>query len=80
MVARVPGGQSLRMEVEMKASSRKQAGLAITLLGTLAFTTSAGGGESTRYTFRNAPVNSMGVKSMADLRGKPVLIDFWGTR
>ena len=32
------------------------------------------------YRFQKAPVNSMGVKSMAELRGKPVLIDFWGTR
>ena len=32
------------------------------------------------FTFRAPPVNSLGVKSLADLRGKPVLIDFWGTR
>jgi hypothetical protein len=37
------------------------------------------GDEGSGYKFREAPVNSMGVKSMADLRGKPVLIDFWGT-
>jgi hypothetical protein len=30
------------------------------------------------YTFRDLPLNSMGVKSFADLRGKPVVIDFWG--
>jgi hypothetical protein len=30
------------------------------------------------YTFRDIPMNSMGVKSFADLRGKPVIIDFWG--
>lgn len=64
----------------MKVSSLKQAGLAIALSGAAALTTSAGSGDSTRYAFSTAPVNSMGVKSMADLRGKPVLIDFWGTR
>ena len=37
-------------------------------------------GDSTSYTFQMAPVNSLGVKGMADLRGKPVRIDFWGTR
>lgn len=30
------------------------------------------------YKFRDLPLNSMGVKSLADLRGKPILIDFWG--
>ena len=30
------------------------------------------------YTFRELPLGSMGVKSLAELRGKPVLIDFWG--
>jgi hypothetical protein len=65
----------------MKIWNGRQLALATTLLGAVALTTSArGGGENTRYTFSTAPVNSMGVKSMADLRGKPVLIDFWGTR
>ena len=41
---------------------------------------SANAGDSRSYRFQKAPVNSMGVKSMAELRGKPVLIDFWGTR
>lgn len=31
------------------------------------------------YVFGTPPVNAKGVKGMADLRGKPVLIDFWGT-
>lgn len=37
-------------------------------------------GEESNYSFSKAPVNSLGVQSLADLRGKPVLIDFWGTR
>lgn len=32
------------------------------------------------YTFRSAPINSMGVKSLSELLGKPVMIEFWGTR
>lgn len=64
----------------MKESSWKHVGLAIGLLGAAALSASArSGGEGTSYRFSDAPVNSMGVKSMADLRGKPVLIDFWGT-
>lgn len=37
-------------------------------------------GSKTSYTFQNAPANSMGVKSLKALRGKPVLVEFWGTR
>jgi hypothetical protein len=40
----------------------------------------AGVGEKVDYKFRQAPVNAMGVTGFADLRGKPVLVDFWGTR
>ena len=36
--------------------------------------------ERAEYTFRTPPLNSMGVKTLADLRGRPVLIEFWGTR
>jgi hypothetical protein len=36
--------------------------------------------KAKNYTFRTPPANSQGMKSLADLRGKPVLIDFWGTR
>ena len=41
-----------------------------------------GGDESdaVAYKFRAPLVNGMGLKSMEELRGKPVLIDFWGTR
>jgi hypothetical protein len=30
------------------------------------------------YSFRESPLNSLGVKSLAELRGKPIVIDFWG--
>ncbi len=33
---------------------------------------------ATEYSFRDAPTNSLGVKGLGDLRGKPVVIDFWG--
>lgn len=37
-------------------------------------------GETPKYSFRSAPVNSMGIAGLDDLRGKPVLVEFWGTR
>lgn len=36
-------------------------------------------GSETSYGFQKAPLNGMGVKSLKALRGKPVLIEFWGT-
>ena len=43
-------------------------------------TTSAAteGGSAVDYKFRDAPLHSLGIQSMADLRGKPIVIDFWG--
>lgn len=32
------------------------------------------------YAFKKPPLNAMGIASLEDLRGKPVLISFWGTR
>lgn len=37
-------------------------------------------GEEVSYTFRDAPLGGMGVTSLSDLKGKPVLVEFWGTR
>lgn len=37
-------------------------------------------GAKPTYSFRDVPVNSLGLKSLEELRGKPVLIEFWGTR
>ena len=33
---------------------------------------------SADYSFRDPPLNSLGIKSLAELRGKPIVIDFWG--
>jgi hypothetical protein len=35
-------------------------------------------GAPIEYSFRESPLNSLGIKSMTELRGKPVVIDFWG--
>ncbi len=32
------------------------------------------------FKFSTPPLNSDGMKSLAELRGRPVLIEFWGTR
>ena len=37
-------------------------------------------GDEVAYTFRATPVNAMGITSLDELRGKPVLVEFWGTR
>ena len=37
-------------------------------------------GDKPTYQFRQPLLNGKGVKSLADLRGKPTVIDFWGTR
>jgi hypothetical protein len=37
-------------------------------------------GDTVTYKFRSAPMNAMGITSLEDLRGKPVLVEFWGTR
>ncbi len=44
---------------------------------------SAGGvevGSEPAYSFRTSPVNGGGLASLESLRGKPVLVEFWGTR
>jgi thiol-disulfide isomerase/thioredoxin len=37
-------------------------------------------GDTPEYRFRGDVLNGQGISSLADLRGRPVLIDFWGTR
>jgi len=37
-------------------------------------------GEKVEYTFRSPVLGAMGASSMSEFLGKPVLIDFWGTR
>ena len=37
-------------------------------------------GESVSHTFRTEIVNGMGTKTLESLRGKPVLVEFWGTK
>ena len=37
-------------------------------------------GDEVAYTFRAAPLNAMGITGLDELRGKPVLVEFWGTR
>ncbi len=37
-------------------------------------------GQEVSFTFNNSPVNSYGVQSLDSLRGRPVFVEFWGTR
>ena len=37
-------------------------------------------GAHPKYTFQEPLLNGRGVRSLADLGGKPTIIEFWGTR
>jgi hypothetical protein len=37
-------------------------------------------GDQPSYTFRSPLLQGEGAKSLQDLQGKPVLVEFWGTR
>ena len=37
-------------------------------------------GDEVSYQFRSPVLNGMGMDELADLRGKPVLVEFWGTK
>ena len=36
-------------------------------------------GDKMSYTFQKPLTNGQGMKSLADLRGHPVVVEFWGT-
>jgi len=37
-------------------------------------------GDTPEYSWKDAPIGSMGKTSLADMKGTPVLVEFWGTR
>ncbi|MEO6709084.1 MAG: hypothetical protein ABI054_02085 [Planctomycetota bacterium] len=37
-------------------------------------------GSIVNHTFSTPPMNSGGLKDLTELRGRPVLIEYWGTR
>ena len=53
--------------------------LAFGLLTGLAWSQAAVGDTPT-YAFRTPPLNSLGLTNLAELQGKPLLVEFWGTR
>ena len=36
-------------------------------------------GDRPKYTWQEPMLNGQGVKSLADMQGRPVLVEFWGT-
>jgi hypothetical protein len=63
-------------------SLRSCAATAVLLLATPAL--SAQGtvevGDTPEFTLGNKTYNTMGKKTAADFRGKPTLVEFWGTK
>ena len=37
-------------------------------------------GDAPKYAFSNPMVNGLGVKSLADFQGRPLMVEFWGTQ
>lgn len=64
----------------MKLHTLQRTAAVVTLAGGAWLTASAANEPSAavEYTFRDLPLNSLGVKSLEELRGKPIIIDFWG--
>ena len=64
----------------MKLSSSKLTTLSAILALTLGITSASTSGPAPAvdYSFREPPLNSLGIKSLAEMRGKPIVIDFWG--
>lgn len=52
--------------------------LAGAMLATAPISAQVKEGDTPEYSFRAPIQNGMGAKSLVDLRGKPVLVEFWG--
>lgn len=52
--------------------------LASAMLATAPLSAQVKEGDTPEYSFRTPIQNGMGAKSLADLRGKPILVEFWG--
>ena len=50
------------------------------LLAPLAPSDTTSVGDVPTHEFQTPPRNGLGATSLADLRGRPVLVEFWGTR
>ena len=37
-------------------------------------------GDTPKYAFTKEMVNGLGVKSLADFQGRPLMVEFWGTQ
>lgn len=61
----------------MNTISRSLAAVGLTATLGLA---QVGDGEQPSYRFRSPLLNGPGVQSLEDLQGRPVLVEFWGTR
>jgi hypothetical protein len=53
--------------------------LSLALVATSAAQEKISVGDKPSYEFKSSLYNGCGVKSLADLRGAPTIIEFWGT-
>jgi hypothetical protein len=67
-------------EEAMKPTTLKLAAAALTLAGGAWISAAAlnAPAAAVEYKFHDAPLNGLGLQNMEELRGKPIVIDFWG--
>ncbi len=63
----------------MKHALELSFALGIAALAVTFVTLTRAGEKHAAQKFRKPPINALGVTGLDDLRGKPVLVDFWGT-
>jgi thiol-disulfide isomerase/thioredoxin len=63
----------------MQSSFKLASACALAGIAAVTATAARSAPDTAEFKFKKAPIHSLGVQGLADLRGKPVIIDFWGT-
>ena len=64
----------------MRNTTSLALGLGLALVASVAAQEKISVGAKPSYQFKESVYNGRGVKSLADLRGAPTIIEFWGVR
>jgi thiol-disulfide isomerase/thioredoxin len=64
----------------MRASWKVVPAFAVLGLAAVSAAAALAAPDSVEYKFKKPPIHAQGAQGMADFLGKPVIIDFWGTR